>query len=107
MAQEIRVIRMTRHAQVERCDRLAACLTDLGLGEYVLELTSRGRITRLTSTGLCLIFAPDGETLITGYMCSVKRVVAMYSSMGYKRVPQSIFNTVMGNNKKYPYLNEL
>lgn len=96
--------KMTFHAQVERLDRLAACIERLGVGEVALEAVHDGVRFRLTSTGLCLIYAADEETLITGYMCTVKRCVAMYSASGYERVPAGIFKTVTRNNKKYAFL---
>ena len=58
--------KMTFHAQVERLDRLAACIERLGVGEVALEAVHNGVRFRLTSTGLCLIYAVNEETLITG-----------------------------------------
>lgn len=96
--------KMTFHAQVERLDRLTACIERLGVGEVALEAVHNGVRFRLTSTGLCLIYAVNEETLITGYMCTVNRCVAMYSACGYKRVPAGIFKTVTRNSKKYAFL---
>lgn len=96
--------KMTFHAQVERLDRLAACVEYLGIGEVALEAVHNGVRFRLTSTGLCLVYAVNEETLITGYMCTVNRCIAMYSACGYKRVPVGIFKTVTRNNKKYAFL---
>ena len=96
--------KMTFHAQVERLDRLAACVEYLGIGEVALEAVYNGVRFRLTTTGLCLVYAVDEETLITGYMCPVNRCIAMYNACGYKRVPVCIFKTVTRNNKKYAFL---
>ena len=96
--------KMTFHARAERLDRLAACVEHLGIGEVVLEAVHNGVRFRLTSTGLCLIYATDEETLITGYMCPVNRCVAMYSACGYERVPAGVFKTVTRNSKKYAFL---
>lgn len=96
--------RMTFHARVERLDRLAACVEHLGIGEVVLETINNDVRFRLTSTGLCLIYAAKEETLITGYMCPVGRCIAMYNSCGYERVPAGVFKTVTRNSKKYAFL---
>ena len=96
--------RMTHHATHDRLDRLATCVEVLGIGETVLETHFNGKRFRLTETGLCLVFAPDEELLITGYMCPVGRCVKMYHASGYKCVPPAIYKTVVRNNKKYAFL---
>ena len=96
--------KMTFHARVERLDRLAACVERLGVGEVALEAVHNGVRFRLTSTGLCLVYAVNEETLITGFMCPINRCIAMYSACGYKRVPTGIFKTVTRNNKEYAFL---
>jgi hypothetical protein len=96
--------KMTFHATHDRLDRLAACVEVLGVGETVLETHYNGKRFRLTDTGLCLVFAPDKELLITGYMCPVDRCVKMYHSSGYNIVPPAIYRTVVRNNKKYAFL---
>lgn len=96
--------KMTFHARTERLDRLAACIEYLGVGEVVLEAAYNGVCFRLTSTGLCLVYAVNKETLITGFMCPINRCIAMYSACGYERVPTGIFKTVTRNNKKYAFL---
>ena len=96
--------KMTFHARVERLDRLVACIEHLGIGEIALEAVHNGVRFRLTTTGLCLIYAINEETLITGYMCPTNKCIAMYNACGYKRVPVGIFKTVTRNNKKYAFL---
>lgn len=96
--------KMTFHARVERLDRLAACIEHIGIGEVILEAVNNGVRFRLTSTGLCLVYAVNEERLITGYMCPANRCVAMYRACGYERVPASIFKTVTRNSKKYAFL---
>ena len=98
------MMKMTYHAQVERIDRLVACIEHLGVGEVVLETEFNNARLRLTSTGLCLVMDQYEEKLITGYMCPVDRCAAMYHSNGYKRVPDTIYKTVTRNNKKYKFL---
>lgn len=97
-------MKMTYHAQIERIDRLVACIECLGVGEVVLETEFNDARLRLTSTGLCLVMDQHEEKLITGYMCSVDRCAAMYHSSGYRKVPDAIYKTVTRNNKKYKFL---
>lgn len=96
--------KMTIHAKTDRLDRLAACVRYLGVGEVILETIHNNVRFRLTSTGICLLYALDEETLITGYMCPVKKCAAMYASCGYEKMPPAIYKTVTRNNKKYSFL---
>lgn len=98
------MMKMTYHAQVERIDRLVACIEHLGVGEIILETNFNNARLRLTSTGLCLVMDQGGEKLITGYMCPIDRCTAMYRSCGYTRVPEAVYKTVIRNNKKYKFL---
>lgn len=101
------MMKMTYHAQVERIDRLVACIEHLGVGEVVLETEFNDARVRLTSTGLCLVMDKYEDKLITGYMCPINRCTAIYRSSGYTRVPESIYKTVTRNNKKYKFLLEM
>ena len=101
------MMKMTYHARVERIDRLAACIEYLGVGEIVLETEFQDARLRLTSTGLCLVMDRHGKKLITGYMCPIDKCLAMYHSNGYAKVPDSIYKTVVRNNKKYKFLLEM
>ena len=53
---------MTYHAQVERLDRLVACIEHIGVGEVVREVERFGAVERLTDTGLVLIVNPPFVT---------------------------------------------
>ena len=86
--------KMTRHAKTDRLDRLAACVRYLGVGEIILEQIYNNVRFRLTSTGICLLYALDEETLITGYMCPVKKCAAMYAACGYERMPSAKFEKI-------------
>ena len=59
--------KMTYHAQVERIDRLVACVQHIGVGEVIKEMPGRnGRTELLTDTGLLLVVHSATNTLITG-----------------------------------------
>ena len=92
---------MTYHAQVERIDRLSACITHIGVGEVVREVKRHGAVERLTDTGLVLIVNPQTNTLITGYAATVKQLCGIYQG---QRVPQYLYKKVQTNTKKYAFL---
>lgn len=92
---------MTYHAQVERLDRLVACIEHIGVGEVVREVERFGAVERLTDTGLVLIVNPATNVLITGYAATVKQLCGIYEG---QRVPQYLYKRVQTNAKKYAFL---
>jgi hypothetical protein len=96
--------KMTYHAKVERIDRIAALLTEVGYNEFVLEVRESNHLYRLTDTGIIFIFDETGTTLITGYMGQRLKVSALYKLAGYTETPQRIWKTVTRNEKQYSFL---
>ena len=100
------VMRMTKHAYVDRFDRLAACVELLGYNEIIYERPdSRNSnvINCITDTGIVFVRAADDGKIITGYMATVKQLVAIYQG----HVPQKLFNAAVKNNKKFAFLLEM
>ena len=98
---------MTKHASVDRLDRLAACVQYLGVGEIILETTSPADptiIEQLTATGIVLIVSKKTGALITGFMGQVSRVSAMYKSKGYTQIPPTVYNRIRRNCSRYSWL---
>ena len=95
---------MSYHAKHDRLERLAACIEKLGCGDYVLEVSYKNTLHRLTSTGLVLVFGADREILITGYMATISKCTAMYKKNGYAKIPQEIKRVVIRNEKLYSFL---
>ena len=98
---------MTRHASVDRLDRLAACVEHLGVGKIILETPSPSDptiIQQLTATGIILIVSKETGALITGFMAQVSRVSAMYKSQGYTQIPPTIYNRIRKNCSRYSWL---
>jgi hypothetical protein len=100
----MRKFNMTYHAQIERIDRLAACIENIGVGEVVLEVERYGAVEQLTDTGLLLVINPTTNALITGYMVTIKQMYAMFMDSGYTKIPDRIYKTVRTNSKKYAFL---
>ena len=92
---------MTYHAQVERIDRLVACIEHIGVGEVVKEIQRDTTVERLTNTGLLLVVNPNTNTLITGYAVTVKQICGIYNG---QRVPPALYKRVQTNAKKYAFL---
>ena len=98
---------MTHHAQVERIDRIAACLEHLGFNEFILEVKEENRLYRLTDTGIIFVFGETGETLITGYMGAPLKISALYKRAGYTGMPPTVWKMVKRNQKLYAFLSEM
>ena len=96
--------KMTYHAKVERIDRIATLLTEIGYNEFILEVKQPGRMWRLTDTGIIFIFDETGETLITGYLGQRLKVSSLYKQAGYTETPQRVWKTVTRNERQYAFL---
>lgn len=103
-------INLSRHAREDRITRLSTIITEVGLGQYIHEETcihnGRECIARITNTGLYLAFFMKGneEVLITGFLLSINRAMAIYRNSGYHHIPNGLYNTIRRNAKKYKHL---
>lgn len=96
--------KMTYHAQVERIDRLVACIEYIGVGEVVREIKRDGAVEQLTDTGLLLVVNPTTNVLITGYAVTPKQLSGIYNG---QRIPHYLYKKVQTNAKKYAFLYEM
>lgn len=99
-------VKLTRHAQVDRMERLVECITHLGVNEIVYERVDTYKPTvkmAITDTGIILIRAVCDDSVITGYMATVKQAVALFQG----RMPDALFRRVVNNNKKYSFLQNI
>ena len=98
--------KLTRHAQVDRMERLVECITHLGVNEIVYERVDTYKPTvkmAITDTGIILVRAVCDDSVITGYMATVKQAVALFQG----RMPDALFRRVVHNNKKYSFLQNI
>ena len=94
--------KMTYHAQVERIDRLVACVQHIGVGEVIKEMPGRnGRTELLTDTGLLLVVHSATNTLITGYAVTPRQLGGIYQD---QHIPQYLRKKVQTNSKKFAFL---
>lgn len=103
-------IHLSKHAREERITRLSTIVAEVGLGQYIHEevYIHNGRecVTRITNTGLFLAFSVKGqkEVLITGFLLTIDRAMAIYRKSGYRHIPNGLYNTILKNSKKYKHL---
>jgi hypothetical protein len=97
---------MTYHAEVERIDRITACLVTLGMNEFVLEIKESSKVLRLTDTGILFVFDESGNKLITGYAPGPMKVASLYKRVGYAEAPRKMWLTATRNSQRYKFLLE-
>lgn len=95
---------MTYHAQVERIDRLVACIQYIGVNEIIREqpMERHGRHGKrcLTDTGLILVMSDDNK-LITGFMGTMAQVGSFFPG---ENIPVSLKKQTRKNIEKYGFL---
>lgn len=85
----------TKHAIVEREERLVRIATTIGFGEIVAERESNEKIKSITNTGVIWVHTRQ-HVLVTAYVANVKDAYFVFDG----RPPQNILNTVKKNSKK-------
>ena len=96
-------MKMSHHAVNDRLDRLTNLALTLGMGEVIFSRPDHrhpGTIKEITTTGIILCKSEQNGCLITAFMATVEQAYELYGG----RPPQTIFNTVKYNNKKYSFL---
>lgn len=82
-------------------------ILEIGYDSVIAEIVDEmnpTRIQHITDTGILFITAerPDGKIiLVTGFLITIEKLTAIYKG---KRIPQSLYNTVIKNRRKYSYL---
>ena len=91
---------MTYHARIERADRLTYIAMNMGFGEVVLEHknTTSHRLECITDTGVLIVKASNGA-IVTAYIPSIDKVMAIYRQEGYSRIPTQMMAKITKNAK--------
>jgi hypothetical protein len=103
------VVQMTYHAKEERLDRLAECVTVLGMGKIVVQAKDSrypGTVRQLTATGIVLVFDEESNRLITGYMATVAQMHMIYRQANVEKIPSKLYQRIHKNNDKFSYLHD-
>lgn len=85
----------TKHAVVDREERLVRIATTIGFGEIVAERESNEKIKSITNTGVIWVHTKQ-RVLVTAYVANVNDAYFVFDG----RPPQNILNTVKKNSKK-------
>lgn len=92
-------MKMSKHVVTDRMDRMLYIAQYVGWGNVVLEVTlpaTQGRYC-LTDTGVILVKRPNEDFVITAFVGNMDKVIMMYRTAGYDRMPQSMYNRVVKN----------
>lgn len=91
-------MKMTNHARLERTDRLVYIATTVGFGEVVFEHRTKEHRECITDSGVLLIKSLTDEILVTAYIVTIDKAIALYrNEFGDKRMPHKLYTTIMNN----------
>jgi len=95
--------KLSKHAKVDRPDRILWIATEVGFGQIVDTIqiydVERGyRRVELTETGVAIIKAVDEEVIITMYLPTQRQLAAWYN--GSRFVPVRLLNVAKRNEKR-------
>ena len=93
------LMKISEHGRIDRVERITRIITELGIGEIILTIEHREmkRLECLTSTGVILIKSSTDNVVITAYVASIDRAVAMYKSQGIQHLPPRLRNKIIKN----------
>lgn len=92
-------MKMTRHAIVDRIDRLMYIAQTIGFGEIIAEDLHNGGRECLTDSGVILVKAVNEERLITAWIADLERASAIYRGAGKGNLPRAVVNKIKNNSK--------
>ena len=96
--------RLSYHAQYERSERIMYLMTEIGLGTELLTIMDKGQRVRLFDTGVALVLDANEDVVVTGYLASMEKFVAMWCLYHHTdKVPQNILRTIIKANLKHAF----
>lgn len=97
------MLKMVQHASRDRLERMMYLVMEVGIGKTLITITDRGRRNDLTENGVVLVYADDGESILTAYLASVDRAYAMYSQRYNSQfpVPKAVMRHIDSVNRKH------
>lgn len=97
---------MTYHVKVERAERVAQIIKQIGIGQVIKEKYigygiggQAGRYLCITDTGITLVKSEDKVKLITMYVTTQNELVAVYG--GTKKIPPFLRKKVDHNQSLF------
>lgn len=95
-------VRMSNHATEDRLDRLTYIAMNVGFGDVAYKLpdtTHNDRYYIFTTTGVMMVKAVRGDTIITAYIPTIEKTIAIFKSAGAD-VPTT-YKRIIVKNKKH------
>ena len=91
-------IKMTNHVKFERTDRMTYIAMTVGFGEVIFEHQINGHRECITNSGVLLIKSLHEEVLITAYIVSIDKAIALYrQKFGNQRMPSRLYSVITNN----------
>lgn len=90
---------MTYHCKVERANRVANIITEIGMGQIIKEVFIHERWKCITDTGITIIKSANKQDTITIYVTTVRELIKVYG--GDKKIPPFLKKKVYKNESKY------
>ena len=104
------MMNVSQHCSSDRLDRLVNIIMEIGVGEiiHVFPASNQYGPTEhcVTNTGVLIIRSPKDGKMITGFMLTTDRAVALYRANGLKNPPAGLMKTIHNNEKKRKHLFE-
>lgn len=100
--------RLSKHAQIDRQDRLFAILDTIGIGNEVDKFYNKENNSYdvFTDTGVLLVVS-EKDVLITAYAVRHEKAIAAYRNAGRKMVSPRVLNAIYYHEEHYKFLNKL
>lgn len=97
------LIKLSQHARQDRVERLSRIVVEVGIGYAVFEYVERGRTCQITSTGVLMVYSVENtqRVLLTAYLLTMEKAVAVYRHRGYNDIPKMMVNTINKNKQKH------
>lgn len=102
-------MKMSKHCEIYRQDRVDHIKKEIGLGQIVREkyvhtaaqiaAGEAGRYLCVTDTGIMIIKSEDKATIITMYVATYRELVSLYG--GERNIPKYLHKKVDRNQSKF------
>ena len=93
----MKTMKMSKHAQQDRTDRLVYIATTIGFGEIVIEHRHEDVRECITDTGVVMIKSLTEDFLITAYICDIDKAMAICRAIGMAQVPNALYRKILKN----------
>jgi hypothetical protein len=100
-------MKMSKHAQFDRTDRLVYIATTVGFGEVIIRHEREDSVECITDTGVVMIKSLKEDFLITAYICDIDKAMAICRAMGMPQVPNALYRKILKNRNHLAHQNKI